>query len=222
MRQSGGGPEDRVEHVSVRYEPYNRRPRVEGFQVDPVDPERRETRTFRFATGDPDGDPLELWLEYRPAGAGPGAWASSAPSAATEDDKLEWETSLLDEGAYEVRGVASDRSANPAGEGFEAVARPASRLVVDRSPPDLSIVEFRSDVARVRLEDAFSDIRALELLQDGRRRSTVRSDDGVCDSPRETFRVELPAGGTGGWSLRGIDAAGNSVGRPLAPPDASN
>ena len=125
LRQSGGGPQFRVENISVRYEPYNRRPRVGGFQVDPVDPERKETRTFRWAASDPDGDPLEAWLEYRPAGAD--AWASSAPTEAREDGKLEWETSRLDEGVYEVRGVASDRSANPAGEGFQAVARPASR-----------------------------------------------------------------------------------------------
>ena len=101
------------------------------------------------------------------------------------------------------------------------MARPVSRVVVDRSPPDLLIVEVRSGVARVQLEDAYSEIAALELLQDGRRRFTVRSDDGVCDSPRETFRIELPPGGTKGWSLRGIDAAGNSVERPLAAAEGS-
>ena len=156
---------------------------------------------------------MQRWLDGRDA---PGIQTDR------EDGKLEWETSRLDEGVYEVRGVASDRSDNPAGEGFEAVARPASRVVVDRSPPDLAIAEVRSGVARVQLEDAVSDIRALELLQDGRRRSTVRSDDGVCDSPRETFGVELPPGGTEGWSLRGIDAAGNSVERPLAPSGGAN
>jgi hypothetical protein len=55
----------------------------------------------------------------------------------------------------------------------------------------------------------------LELVREGRVRFTVRSEDGLCDSPRETFLVERPEGGLDGWLLRGVDAAGNAVERPM-------
>jgi hypothetical protein len=213
----------RLDGISVRYEPYNRRPSLSGFRVDDPDGARARERSFRWSASDPDGDLVEVKLEYRPLGAA--GWAVAAvartPGAPDGDGELAWATADLPEGEYEVRGVASDQPANAPGEGLEAVAPPVLRIVVDRTAPEIEIVLLGDGAVRVHLADALSDIRALELLEDSRARFTARPEDGICDSRRESFRVELPDGGAAGLSVRGIDAAGNVVERALAPvPDS--
>ncbi len=127
-----------------------------------------------------------------------------------------WDTAEVPEGRYEVRAVASDQPANAPGEGLEATAEPVLRVVVDRTPPEIEVYRLAGGATGVRLADDLSDIDRLELLLDGRTRFTARADDGVCDSPSETFRLALPEPtGSGPWTLRGTDAAGNAVVRSL-------
>jgi len=117
----------------------------------------------------------------------------------------------------------SDRPANAEGEGFVSVAHPVLRVTVDRSPPEIEFLPGAEGGARrVRVADALSDIRSLQLLHRGRPQFALRSEDGVCDSPQETFRVEVSDEEVAGWSLRGMDAAGNAVERPLDPGGTSN
>jgi hypothetical protein len=221
-----GGPdaEVRLEGISVRYEPYNRRPSLDAFRVARPDPASADARKFRWSASDPDGDPVEVKLEYRPVGAAGWARAGVADTPGGEggEGELDWATADLPEGEYEVRGVASDQPANPPGEGLAAATPPLLRIVVDRSPPEIEIARLGDGVVRVQLADALSDIRGLELVADGRTRSTARSEDGVCDSRRESFRLELKDEIAEGLSLRGTDAAGNVVERALAPVQDSN
>jgi len=215
----------RVDSVSVRYEPYNRAPRIEEFRVEPrTETESGAERVFGFKANDPDGDTLAVTLEYRPLGAD--AWATAAETttqasadrtttAEARPGRLVWNTVDLMEGEYEVRGVATDTPANPPGEGFASVARPLLRLVVDRTPPEIVPLASGDGVLRVRVTDALSAIRVVELREGDRARFTARAEDGVCDSRSETFRIELGDTGQEGWSLRGIDAAGNLLDLPL-------
>ena len=221
-----GGRRAATRQVSVAYEPFNRAPRLSGFRVDrPTAGNPGKSRTFQWTSRDPDGDRVEVTIEYRPPGTSGWATAgvdtlSKLEQGKTEDlrpdieraGRMVWDTSEVPEGEYEVRAVASDQPANAPGEGLEAVVGPLLNVVVDRTPPAIMIEHLADRGVRVLLSDALSDIERLELLKDGRTRFTARADDGVCDSPRETFRLELPETDDGlPWTFRGMDAAGNAV-----------
>jgi hypothetical protein len=227
-----GGPQAATFGVSVPYEPLNRAPRMFDFRVEPRSGGGAE-KTFQWTSRDPDGDPLRVTIEYRPPGSA--GWATAAvqqpptgrPAADRRIDvregRLVWDTAEVPEGRYEVRAVASDQLANAPGEGLEATAEPVLRIVIDRTPPEIEVHRLTDGATGIRLADALSDIDRLELLLDGRTRFIARADDGVCDSPSETFRLTPPEPtGSGPWTLRGTDAAGNAVVRPLQQGEDAN
>jgi hypothetical protein len=214
----------RISDVTVFYEPFNHAPELLGFRLEGGTDAFAGPLTLRWSVRDADGDPLELTVEYRALGAG--SWSVAAVSAAgpsAHDDpeswregRTVWETESLPEGRYEVRAVASDQAGNPAGEGLVAAGGPLWPIV-DRTPPRIAIHPAAAATFDVVLEDEHSWIRRLEILERGAARFTARSADGVCDSPRESFRVELPAGQSAGdWTARGVDAAGNVVEQSMA------
>jgi len=205
--------------------------------ADPVPPQVRDFRlggigrwvadqaTFTWAAFDPDEDPLEISLEYRDGEAS--QWVTVAvppsdsdgdpvPAKEWRDHRFEWDTAEIGEGEYEVRVVASDRAANEAAEGRTFVVSPPLHLIVDRTPPRHELRPTGPGRYQLTLDDALSEIRRLEVLADGRVLHSVRPVDGVCDSLREYFSVELPDAARNG-SLRGVDAAGNQVDIPLEP-----
>jgi hypothetical protein len=229
LRQVAGfDPEARFGRFRVRYEPYNRPPSIDRFrEITPAEMPPG-IRTFGWTVADPDGDALDVRLEYRAVGVA--AWETGAvtPVPAARDGsraplegRLEWDVSGLAEGEYEVRGITSDLPANPPEDAREAAAWPETRLVVDRSPPSLEVHRVDGRRVRVRVEDTLSDIARLEVVEGPRTRFTPRPEDGVCDSSSETFRFEVPDGGEVSWRVRGTDAAGNVSERPLPPPEPS-
>jgi hypothetical protein len=211
--------------IMVHYEPYNRSPRVKDFGLSGTGRWVADEATFGWATLDPDEDPVEMSFEYRESDGS--RWTSVAvppsdtsgnprPAKGWRDERFEWNTAEIDEGEYEVRVVASDRAANDAAEGRSFVVSPPLRVIVDRTPPRHELRPTGPDRYELTLEDALSEIRRLEVLADGRVLHTVRPVDGVCDSLRESFSVELTDSG-GEPGLRGVDAAGNQVDIPLEP-----
>ena len=133
-----GGVEASLLHdVVVRYEPYNRPPRFEEFRPSAANGVERGLRKFHWEVRDPDGDTTEVRLDYRPVGAAGWAVATIGPvqetasEAAREEGvttgELVWSLDGIQEGEYEVRGVVTDRPANPPGEGVERAARSIER-----------------------------------------------------------------------------------------------
>lgn len=222
----GARPEaNRLSSIMVHYEPYNRAPRVRDFGLVGDEPWVAGKASFSWATFDPDEDPVVTTLEYRAPGDGP--WSSvavgeskpsesPAPSQGWHDERFEWDTTGIDEGEYEVRLSASDRAANTMGEGRTFVASPPLLLIVDRTPPRYELRPTDAGRYELTLEDGHSEIRRLQVLDGGRVLHSYRPVDGVCDSLRESFAVELP-GDPGEHLLRGADAAGNYVDIPIEP-----
>ncbi len=199
---------------------------MRDFRLGGSGPWVAEEARFTWASFDPDGDPVEVSLEYRREGVESRWIGVAVPSAGREwdplaaggwrDDRFEWNTSEMDEGDYEVRAIASDQASNEATEGRTFVVSPPVRLIVDRTPPRFELQPTGPDRYELTLEDALSEIRRLEVLADGRVVQSVRPVDGVCDSRRESFRVDLSEP-IEQPSLRGTDAAGNRVDIPLEP-----
>jgi len=218
-------PSIRLSSFVVYYEPYNRPPTLREFYLDAPGVALSGDATFRFATYDPDQDPVELLVEI--SGADREDWSSlGRPDEPSEDERLagiEWQddrfvmpTGELDEGDYKLRVTLDDQAGNPPGEAERIVARRDVRLIVDRTPPEIRVFPADGGGFELILTDAHSDIQRLELVLGDRVRYSIRPVDGLCDSPSESFRFELPSIANGQpWSARGIDTAGNRVEAPL-------
>jgi hypothetical protein len=210
----------RLTGVTVHYEPYNRPPEIRDFRTEGGVRAVGSSASFVFAVFDPDLDPLEIGLEYRPLGgvewirAEPGhaetasTTVETAANAGFAKDKLAWETTALAEGPYEVRLWVSDRPANDPGDGREVPHEPALELAIDFTPPEITLQSIDGGRIEVVVRDANTDIRRLELLRESQRRAVVRPVDGVCDSRHEVFHIDAPDDGAE-WSVRGVDGAGN-------------
>lgn len=216
---AGVGEPAELSGVTFHYEPYNRSPRIEGFDVD--GPRLRSGPIpVRWSTRDPDGDPLEIEIAYRGSGGGGWVEAGRQAVAASEPGTIVpgswvWDTEALEEGGYTLRAAVSDAPGHPPGGGRTAAPAAEIAVVVDRTPPRISAAADAAGEIEVRVEDQHSPVRSLELRFEGRLRFTVRPIDGVADSRAERFRFPRPAGPASGWSLRGEDAAGNASESPL-------
>ncbi|HVF42664.1 MAG TPA: hypothetical protein VM936_06625 [Pyrinomonadaceae bacterium] len=122
----------------------------------------------------------------------------------------------LGDGRYVFKVVASDAPENSLGQALtgERVSEPLS---VDSSPP---VVRAAGDAqvtpegrARVRftVEDSSGMIRRADVSVDSGEWRAVFPEDGIADSPREVYALELPleAAGEHTISLRAIDGSGN-------------
>ncbi|MGB8507383.1 MAG: hypothetical protein WCD76_03180 [Pyrinomonadaceae bacterium] len=89
---------------------------------------------------------------------------------------------------------------------------------VDNTPPVVRAVEGSAAVgtdghARVRfvVEDGSGMVKRADASVDSGEWQAVFPEDGIADSPRETFALDLPVSGAGEHtiSLRAFDASGN-------------
>jgi hypothetical protein len=118
------------------------------------------------------------------------------------------------DGRYFFRVVASDRLSNTPADAREAelVSPP---VVIDQTPPGVAIAapvrEGDVTVIRVTAADAASPIRRAEFSLNAAPWRLLQADDGITDSPRETFTLRLPGLPPGEHTLviRALDAAGN-------------
>jgi hypothetical protein len=220
---TGDGP--RLADVTATYAAKNRVPVIRDFRVEPSSGAVAAKATFRWSVADPDGDPVAVDVQVRPSGGGDWKSAARADAPASKvsdsdsrgdtgfkDGKATWDAASFPEGAYEVRAVASDEAANPTGEGLSSTDDLATRVRVDRTPPDIEARRVAGGALEVTVTDSVSEIVRLELLQGGRVLASPRSVDGVCDGRRETFRLTAEeAGPAGDRTLRAEDRAGNTA-----------
>jgi hypothetical protein len=181
--------------------------------------------TLRWTVSDPDGDAVAVEIQARRVGTQ--AWTvatRSEPSAvkatdpaqgndgSSRDGKTSWETASWDEGAYDVRALASDQPANASGEGLESTIDATQLVHIDRSPPELEATRSGDKGVDVVVTDAGSSVARLEVVESGRAIFSPRAKDGVCDGPRESFHIgAADAGASSDRSLRATDAAGNAA-----------
>jgi sugar lactone lactonase YvrE len=122
----------------------------------------------------------------------------------------------LGDGRYVFKVIASDAPENSLGQALtgERVSEPLS---VDSTPPSVRAAgdaQVGADGrARVRftVEDSSGMIRRADVSVDSGEWRAVFPEDGIADSPREVYALELPLEGAGEHtiSLRAIDGSGN-------------
>lgn len=121
----------------------------------------------------------------------------------------------LGDGRYVFKIVASDAPENAIGAALTG-ERTSEPVDIDNTPP---IVSASSQVltsgdrvhVQFQVEDAHGMVRRADVSVDGSVWRAVFPDDGIADSPRETYSLDLTITGTGEHTiaLRGFDASGN-------------
>lgn len=172
----------------------------------------RGLRSLQWRASDPNGDALKYRIEIRREDGG--AWVEIGKDL--EAAMYSWNTNTLPDGRYRLRVTASDRDANPLGEGRtgEIVSEP---FAIDNTAP--AIPELAGEGARVRgrAEDAASPVVRLDVAVDDGEWRAVAPESGFGDARSAPFAFTLPdlTAGEHLVSVRAVDQAGNAVTRAI-------
>ncbi|MEP6923575.1 MAG: hypothetical protein ABI954_03845, partial [Pyrinomonadaceae bacterium] len=198
-------------------------PNIESSGLDPtafglpptqvIQPRRlyqRGARALQWTAEDRNGDKLEYAVYYR----------STAEQVFRllkdnlRDTFYTIDGAVLSDGSYVFKIIVSDAVSNPMEQSLTG-ERLSETVYFDNTAPTVLVVGtpiIVSDKARVVFEatDAASGVRRAEVSLDGQDWQPVYSDDGISDSVRERYTIEIPViMGEHTFSLRVFDANGN-------------
>jgi hypothetical protein len=197
-------------------------PNVESSGLDPalfgpvtaVTPRRiyqRGARSLQWQAEDRNNDTLEYAVYYR---------SLNESAYRLLKDKLRENFYTVDgaalaDGKYVFKVVATDAPDNAVGQALtgERVSEPVD---IDNTPPvvraegEAKIVGDRARVA-IEVTDSTGMVKHADFSVDGGAWRSIFPDDGIADSPRERFTLDLPIEGAGEHtiSLRAFDSNGN-------------
>ncbi len=160
---------------------------------------------------DPDNDRLVFSIYFRSEDAT--QWM--VLKSGMHENTITFDGDILADGKYFFRVLASDREANPPPSAREAQLTSAP-VMIDNTPPVVTIgaVRYSGGTARVEFEaaDAASPLRRCEYSLDAASWVPMQAVDGVIDSLRERFALDLAGLGPGEHLLvvRAVDSANNS------------
>ena len=172
---------------------------------------QRGARSLQWQSEDRNSDTLEYAVYYHPLG--------ETNFRLLKDHIRETfytvDAASLADGRYIFRVVASDVLDNPTGAALSG-ERLSEAVDIDNTPPVLRAVGNASVIGdRVRavfeVADATGRIKRADISLDGGTWREVFPDDGIADSPRERFSVDLLIEGPGEHtiSLRAYDNSNN-------------
>jgi hypothetical protein len=174
---------------------------------------RKAYRTLTWKTSDPDGDPVVYSLEFRPVSSS--RWIPLKSDI--RDSFYSFDTSSLPDGEYAFRLTASDAEANP-GEG-KTVSRETSPVSIDNTPPMIRRIGTGKGTLRFEVEDAASPLTDFEYSVNAHEWVRVEPEDGLSDSRKETYSIELkPADRSGYLLVRATDASHNVAAASFSAP----
>jgi hypothetical protein len=197
-------------------------PNIESSGLDPsvfgavaqVPPRRlyqRGARALQWQAEDRNNDTLEYTIYYR-------SLNESAFRLLKEKLRENFYTvdgAALADGRYIFRIVATDAPDNPGGQALTG-ERTSEPVDVDNTPPVVrAIGEAQVTADRVRVvfevEDVTGMVKRADVSFDANTWRSAYPDDGIADSPRERYTLDLPITGAGEHtiSLRAYDMSGN-------------
>jgi len=199
-------------------------PNIENSGIDPIvfglppatniPPRRvyqRGARALLWTAEDRNGDRLEYDVYYREAAENNFKLLRSN----LRDNFFTIDGSALADGRYIFKIVAKDSPSNPISQVLSG-EKTSEPVDIDNAAPTISAVgtpRIVGDRARVVFEavDAASFLQKAEYSVNGSDWQTVYADDGISDSPRERYTLEIPIINAGEYtvSLRVFDVNGN-------------
>ncbi len=167
--------------------------------------------TVAWQAEDPDGDRLVYNVYFR--GEEETQWKLLRGD--THENSVTFDADVLADGKYFFRVTASDREANPPATAREGQLVSAP-VMIDNTPPVVTIGVVRHSGAAAHIEfeaaDAASPLRRCEYSLDAASWVPVAAADGVIDSLREKFVLDLTGLAPGEHLLviRAADSANNT------------
>ncbi len=199
-------------------------PNIENSGLDPtvfglppamnIPPRRvyqRAARALQWTAEDRNGDRLEYDIYYREAVENNFKLLRDN----LRDNFFTIDGSALADGRYIFKIVAKDSPSNPVSQVLSG-EKTSEPIDIDNAAPTVSAVgtaQITGDKARVVFEaiDSASFLQKAEYSINGGEWQNVYADDGISDSPRERYTLEIPLKATGEYtvSLRVFDVNGN-------------
>ena len=145
-----------------------------------------------WTADDPNDDQLEFSIYFR--GENETTWKLLKDKLDTR--YYSWDTTMMPDGAYYLKIVASDAPANPSGEGLTS-ERESDRFEVDNTPPAIAqlTAEYAGSAGAVRVRfqasDPASSIARAQYSLDAEDWSLVFPAGGLSDSSRENYDFQL-------------------------------
>lgn len=167
--------------------------RVPGSEAPPPPPPVRDRDSIgiRWTTHDDNDDQLVYTLLYR--GDGESRWLLLKDDIS--DRFYSFDASLLPDGGYTVKVIASDAPSHSPGEALSA-ERESGRFEVDTTPPMIdslaAVVEGKRIHVRFRARDSYSPIKRAEYSIDGGDWQFVEPVGQISDSRTEDYDFQVP------------------------------
>jgi sugar lactone lactonase YvrE len=165
---------------------------------------RKGYRTLTWKASDRDGDALSYEIRVRPAGSD--RWVLLRKDL--KESFYAFDTTSLPDGDYVFRLIASDAEVNP--DEPKTATRDSSPVRIDNTPPVIRRLAASGAALRLEAADAGSPILEAQYSVDAKEWVRIEPEDGLSDSPLETYTIPLEGARHGAYVLvRVTDAARN-------------
>lgn len=172
---------------------------------------RKGFRTVTWHAHDDNGDSLRYALSFRRVGSE--HWLRLRENF--DESSMNFDTSQLPDGAYELRLSVTDGQDNP--DMPLSDVKDGIELRVDNTPPLITFTNEGDDVL-IRVSDKLSPIGKVEYSADAQKWIRITPVDGIGDSMTETYRIKR-SGVAGKFVIvRAVDAFFNVATESIALP----
>ena len=144
---------------------------------------RKGYRTVNWRAHDDNGDNLRYSLYFRRKGSD--RWLRMRENV--DETAINFDTSQLPDGTYELRLIASDIIDNP--DNPLTTSREGVEFQVDNTPPTIAFTTQGDEIV-VRVTDKLSPIGKVEYSADAQKWNRLTPTDGISDSPDEVFHLK--------------------------------
>ncbi len=171
---------------------------------------RKGFRTVIWRAHDDNGDSLRYTLSFRRKGAE--RWLRLRDNV--EDGSMNFDTSQLPDGTYELRLTATDSQDNP--DTALTDVKEGIEFVIDNTPPAIAFTSDGDDVV-IHVTDKLSPIGKVEYSADAQKWIRITPVDGISDSPNETYRLKRSTLAGKFVIVRAVDAFYNVATESITP-----
>jgi hypothetical protein len=172
---------------------------------------RKGFRTVTWRAHDDNGDSLRYTLSFRKVGSD--QWLRLRENF--DESSMNFDTSQLPDGNYEVRLSVTDAQDNP--DNALSDVKDGIQLRVDNTPPAIAFTNEGDEVV-IRVSDKRSPIGKVEYSADAQKWIRITPGDGIGDSASETYRLKRSAVSGKFVIVRAVDAFFNVATESIALP----
>jgi hypothetical protein len=159
---------------------------------------------------DDNGDALRYSVSFRTKGSE--KWLRLRDNL--EENQINFDTSQMPDGRYELRVTASDAQDNP--EGAKTDVKSSVEFQVDNTPPSISASTQGDDVV-LHVVDSASTVGKVEYSIDAQKWIRLVPVDGLADSSDETYKLRRADVAGKFVIIRAVDAFYNVATESITP-----